>query len=138
MLVVGEREEVQPKSMECGDSSMVGGDNSMARISDDLVTFSQLPPSRWKNLLNLDVIRVIWNQLFFVQIMYVYIYAMWLLRYLWCLLLGCELTQLSLSSVYHDIYGFWCSVTKFSRLWHFHIIYVLWYNIYGFWCSTAT
>lgn len=59
MLVVGEREEVQPESMECGDSSMVGGDNSMARISDDLVTFSQLPPSRWKNLLNLDVIRVI-------------------------------------------------------------------------------
>jgi len=41
-------------SMESDDNnvSMVG------RISDDLATFSLLPVSRWKNLLNLDVIRV--------------------------------------------------------------------------------
>jgi len=51
LLIVGEREDVQPESMECDDVSM-------ERISTDLVTFSQLPPSRWKNLLNLDVIRV--------------------------------------------------------------------------------
>ena len=42
-----------------------------------------------------------------------------------------------LSSVFHDIYGFWCSVTTSLRLWHFHIIYVSWYNIYGFWCSAV-
>jgi len=28
------------------------------RISSDLITFSMLPQSRWKNLLSLDVIRV--------------------------------------------------------------------------------
>lgn len=58
--VVGECEEVPLESMECGDNSMAFEDNnSMERISCDLVTFSQLPASRWKHLLNLDVIRVI-------------------------------------------------------------------------------
>ena len=51
LLVAEEREEARVDSMECDD-------NSMERISDDLVTFSQLPASRWKNLLNLDIIRV--------------------------------------------------------------------------------
>ena len=43
-------------------------DNSMERISNDLVTFSLLPASRWKNLLNLDVIRVIVYLLIFAKI----------------------------------------------------------------------
>jgi len=51
LLVTVEREEGEVESMVCVD-------NSMERISEDLVTFSQLPASRWKNLLNLDVIRV--------------------------------------------------------------------------------
>ena len=52
MFVAVEREEAEAESIECDD-------NSMERISDDFVTFSQLPASRWKNLLCLDVIRVI-------------------------------------------------------------------------------
>ena len=59
MFTLGEHESVQSEIMECGDNSMEGGDNSVERISADLVTFSLLPPSRWKNLLNLDIIRVI-------------------------------------------------------------------------------
>lgn len=35
-----------------------GFDEAVEQISPDLVTFSQLPQSRWKNLLNLDTIRV--------------------------------------------------------------------------------
>ena len=31
---------------------------SPAQISDELVTLSLLPPSRWQNLLNLDIIKV--------------------------------------------------------------------------------
>ena len=41
-------------SMECDDSNV----SMVRRISDDLATFSLLPTSRWKNLLNLDIIRV--------------------------------------------------------------------------------
>ena len=52
VFIADETAAVQSDSMECVD-------NSVERISNDLVTFSLLPASRWKNLLNLDVIRVI-------------------------------------------------------------------------------
>ena len=61
VFIADETAVVQSDSMECVD-------NSVERISNDLVTFSLLPASRWKNLLNLDVIRVIVYLLIFAKI----------------------------------------------------------------------